>query len=317
MRAFVVDADGRLALKECPSPAPAPGEVLVRVAAVSLNRGEVTRAQGAKPGTRLGWDVAGEVAIAAADGSGPPVGTRVVGLVASRGWAEEVAVPTRQLATVPDAIALTTAASLPVAGLTALYAVRRGDGFFGSLLGRRVLVTGASGGVGQFALRLARLSGARVTALVRSATDAALASAAGADAVAVTEHSADAARALGPYDLIIESVGGSSLAQGLDMLAPRGLCVVFGVSADTEAHLDARAFYMGGAKTISGLAVFEEIKSEFPAERALALLLGLMADGRLTPPPTEIRPFTALSEAAADLLARRLRGKVVLTFQDQ
>ncbi|WP_238120366.1 MULTISPECIES: zinc-binding dehydrogenase [unclassified Xanthobacter] len=315
MRAFVVDADGRLALQECPPPVPAASEALVRVAAVSLNRGEVTRAQGAKPGTRLGWDVAGEVEVAAADGSGPPVGTRVVGLVASRGWADRVAVPTSQLAKVPDAIALTTAASLPVAGLTALYAVRRGEVFLGSLLGRRVLVTGTTGGVGQFAARLARLSGARVTALVRSAADAPLATAAGADAVAITDGDADAARALGPYDLIIESVGGSSLARSLDMLAPRGICVVFGVSADTEAHIDARAFYMAGAKTISGLAVFEEIKTAEPAGRALALLLALVGAGRLEPPPTETRPFARLPEAAQDLLARRVRGKLILTLE--
>ncbi|MGR7994321.1 zinc-binding dehydrogenase [Xanthobacter sp. ZOL 2024] len=315
MRAFVVDADGRLALQECPPPVPAAGEALVRVAAVSLNRGEVTRAQGAKPGTRLGWDVAGEVEVAAADGSGPPVGTRVVGLVASRGWADQVAVPTSQLAKVPAAIALATAASLPVAGLTALYAVRRGEVFLGSLLGRRVLVTGATGGVGQFAARLARLSGARVTALVRSAADAPLATAAGADAVAITDGDADAARALGPYDLIIESVGGSSLARSLDMLAPRGICVVFGVSADTEAHIDARAFYMAGAKTISGLAVFEEIKTAEPAGRALALLLALVGAGRLEPPPTETRPFARLPEAAQDLLARRVRGKLILTLE--
>ena len=113
---------------------------------------------------------------------------------------------------------------MPVAGLTALYALEMG----GNLLGRDVLVTGASGGAGQFALQLARMSGAQVVALVRRAEHEELAREAGAHEVAVDEGGA-AAGEYGPYHLILESVGGEVLGNALSMLAPEGTCVSFGV----------------------------------------------------------------------------------------
>src|SRR6202008_775002 len=97
-------------------------------------------------GRTVGWDIAGVVERAAADGSGPPEGARVVGLVWTGGWSERAAVPTRQLAELPDAVSFEQAATLPVAGLTALHALQIG----GFCLGKRVLVIGASGGVGRF-----------------------------------------------------------------------------------------------------------------------------------------------------------------------
>ena len=89
----------------------------------------------------------------AARGSGPPVGSRVVGIVAERGWAEQVAVQSHALAVVPDTVSYEAASVLPIAGLTAWRALELG----GLLLGRRVLVTGAAGGVGRLAVQLAAL----------------------------------------------------------------------------------------------------------------------------------------------------------------
>ena len=117
------------------------------------------------------------------------------------------------------------AATLPVAGLTALYALEKG----GSLLGRSVLVTGASGGAGHFAIQLACLSGARVVALVRREEHERLVREAGAHEIAIGED-AESAGALGPYHLILESVGGKILGDVIGMLAPDGMCVSFGVS---------------------------------------------------------------------------------------
>ena len=94
---------------------------------------------------------------AAADGTGPPAGTPAVAYPEWHGWAERIAVPANWVAVLPAGIALDEAATLPVAGLTAL---RTG----GAILGRNVLITGATGGVGQFAVQLAVASGARVTA---------------------------------------------------------------------------------------------------------------------------------------------------------
>ena len=126
-RAVVVDpeAPGRLVISPVAAPVPDRGEAVVRVRAISLNRGEVRRAGMAVAGWRPGWDLAGEVERAAADGSGPRVGARVVGLLPEAAWAERVAVPTHALAELPEKVTLSQAATLPVAGLTALYALAK------------------------------------------------------------------------------------------------------------------------------------------------------------------------------------------------
>ena len=107
---------------------------------------------GAAPGAVLGWDAAGHVERAAADGSGPPVGTPVVTLGEAGGWAELRAVDTGFMGAVPDGADLGAISTIPVAGASALRALHR----VGPLLGRRVLVTGATGGVGRYAVQLAR-----------------------------------------------------------------------------------------------------------------------------------------------------------------
>src|SRR5947207_13390282 len=166
IRAIVVDpaADGKLAIKTVALRAPDRDEVAVRVTAISLNRGETRRAlQVAEPGWRPGWDFAGVVESEAADGSGPKPGTRVVGLLPSGAWAERVNCRSHAVAALPDAVSDAEAATLPVAGLTALHALRQG----GLLLGRKVLVDGATGGVGHLACQLAAAAGAFVWGHVR------------------------------------------------------------------------------------------------------------------------------------------------------
>src|SRR5262249_19544330 len=117
IRAVVVDptAPAKLALREMDAPEPLPTEALVRVAAFSLNRGELRRAETMSPGARIGWDLAGTVERAAADGSGPRQGARVAGLllVNPGAWGELVAVPTHILAELPDGVSFAQAAALP------------------------------------------------------------------------------------------------------------------------------------------------------------------------------------------------------------
>src|SRR2546428_2441923 len=165
IRAVVVDpsAPERLVIRDFDYPSASPSGALVRVKAVSLNRGEVRTAFNAEAGLRPGWDLAGIVEQQAADGSGPRTGSRVVGMLHSGAWAEVVAVPTTILAEIPESVSFAQAATLPVAGLTALWALERG----GMLLDRLVLITGASGGVGQFACQIARQAGARALGVVR------------------------------------------------------------------------------------------------------------------------------------------------------
>ncbi len=154
-----------VAIREIAEPEPLPNEAIVTVHAFSLNRGELRLFQARPEGWRPGQDIAGVVVRAAADGSGPPAGTRVVGLCDWHGWAERAAVPSHRMAALADNVSFAAAASLPVAGLTALRTLRHGA----PLLGKRVLITGAAGGVGNLAVQLAARSGARVTAVVGNA----------------------------------------------------------------------------------------------------------------------------------------------------
>ncbi|KAA0117078.1 alcohol dehydrogenase catalytic domain-containing protein [Mycolicibacterium sp. P9-22] len=151
MRAIVFDPDAprKFAFAQAPDPVPAaPNELLIEVKAISLNFGEVYYGDNAEhPGDIPGWDSAGVVVTAAADGSGPPAGTRVAGAAWSQGWAQRRVLASENVAVIPDSVDFETAAALPVAGVTAVQSIRR----LGPALGKRVLVTGASGGVGRLA----------------------------------------------------------------------------------------------------------------------------------------------------------------------
>jgi NADPH2:quinone reductase len=138
-------------LREIREPSPADDEALVNVHVFSLNCGELSSFARNKEGWVPGQDIAGVVVRQAASGEGAAVGTRVVALVEDCGWAERVAVPNRRMV-LPDEVGFPEAATLPVAGLTALRTLRHG----GALVGRRVLITGAAGGVGTLAVQSPR-----------------------------------------------------------------------------------------------------------------------------------------------------------------
>lgn len=307
MRALVAAPEeaARVRLVEVGPPEPLRDEAVVAVRAVSLNRGELRRLETAAPGWRPGWDVAGEVRRAARDGSGPPVGARVVGLLHEGAWAEEVAVPTRNLAELPEGITLAQAATLPVAGLTALRALALG----GLLLGRRVLVTGASGGVGRFAVQLAARAGAEVVAVASSAERAAGLEALGAREV-VRELAAEGA----PLDVVLESVGGASLAAALTRVAPGGLVVSFGNSSRAETRFDPFAFYGKNGARLRGFLLFDELVRTGSGARDLRLLAERVASGALDPQLALEASWRDPRPAFDALLGRRLNGKAVLHF---
>ena len=307
IRAVVVDvnAPAHLAIASVDAPIPTSGEALIRVRALSLNRGEVRGAQNSAPGSRPGWDIAGVVEQAAADGSGPRAGERVVGLLRTTAWAELVAIPTTNLAVLPENVSFQVASTLPVAGLTALYALDRADG----LLQRNVLVTGASGGVGYFGVQMARNGGATVTGLVRQERHAQSVKDAGAHNVIVDE-SGEAARANGPFNHVLESVGGQVLANAISMLAPFGHCVIYGSSSGGPMSMDSGAFQRGRGQ-ISGLGVFNEINRE-TAGVGLGRLVRMVSAGTLKPLIAIEAPWTQIGDVAQKLLDRAYPGKAVL-----
>jgi len=308
VNAVVVDraASGGLKLSAVAEPTPLPFEAVVRVAAISLNLGEVRRSKNNPDGWRPGWDFAGTVERAAQDGSGPSVGTRVVGMLGEGAWAEQVAAPTNNLAALPDGVSFERAATLPVAGLTALYAL----GKRGSLLGRRVLVTGASGGVGIFALQLARLAGARATALVHRPEKRAVVEPYSDD---VFVGDPDSARDAGPYDLILESVGGAVFAGALQLLDEEGLLVTFGTSAERTSTIDVAGFYLRGGLSIFGFYLFHELKHQ-PAGKGLSRLAALLDAGKLDVHIDDVLPFEKIADAVERMWNRGVTGKIVVTL---
>ena len=210
-----------LDLREVDEPVQRDNEVLVRVRAISLNRGETRRLADMQDGERVGWDLAGIVERTAEDGTGPPVGSRVVGFLRTNAWAELAAVPTNWLAVLRDDVTFEQAATLPVAGLTALRALD----IIGPVIARRVLVTGASGGVGRFAVQLAKLAGAHVTGVSASAERAQGLRELGADDI-IHELRPDGDE----FDGIVEGVGGASLGAAIQRVAAQGTIVSFASS---------------------------------------------------------------------------------------
>lgn len=307
-RALVSDGSGSgaLTIGDVPDAELRTGELLIDVHAISVNRGELRRVRSAPAGWIPGWDLAGVVA--SSSDSALPRGTRVVGTLPSPGcgaWAEVVSVPSTQVAAIPDSVSLAEAAALPIAGLTALRTLRLG----GSLLGRRVVITGAAGGVGRFAVQLARRAGASVTAIAGSEARASGLKQLGAEAI-VTNVTDIRDR----YDLILESSGGPSLAHLVTHIEDEGTLVMFGNSSGEPTIFDVRDVYMGRAVRLQGFSLPTTYRADPPA-RDLAYLAMLVGARRLDAQVVDQLPWEQVGTALQRLEDRTIAGKLVLTVR--
>jgi NADPH:quinone reductase-like Zn-dependent oxidoreductase len=301
VKAIVTNGEGPtgVVVAEVEEPRAGAGEALIAVEAFSVNRGETFQIESRPAGFRPGKDMAGVVVRAAADGSGPGAGERVVAHAAGAGWAERVAVPTDRLAT--HILTATTAAALPLAGLTALRLTRA----TGPLASRRVLLTGASGGVGHYFVELAAAQGAELTAVSASVERAARLLDLGAARVVAEVEEAE-----GPFDLALDSVGGASTPAAFAKLTARGSLVWFGQAsrvAPSFDFFDWRGAFDGTIRRFH----YEESDVSFATD--LATLVRLTAGGRLHPEVGFTAPWGRTDEALAALLAREVRGNAVLT----
>lgn len=301
MEALVHDPDvaGGLRLVEVAEPEPAPGQALVEIRAVSLNFGELKYLpRNRRPGEIPGWDAAGVVVKAAGDGSGPPVGARVTTFDWLGGWARLRAVDTANLAVLPDGADLGAASALPVAGVTALQAVRA----LGAVLGRRVLVTGASGGVGRFAVQLAARAGAEVVASVGG-----VARGAGLRELGAAEVVTDLDQVDRPVFGVLDNVGGDQLARAFGLLAVGGSAQSIGKASGEPTTIDFEAERLrGGQRRVEPFVISVPIGAD------LAYLVRLLADGRLDPQIGWRGRWERVAEAAEALLSRQVLGKAVL-----
>lgn len=303
MRAVVNTPGGAapVELREVPEPNPGPNEILVGVRAFSLNRGELRSFVNNEAGWIPGQDISGVVLRPAANGLGPPAGTRVVALTDEFGWAERVAVPTHRVVPIPDNVSFEQAATLPVAGLTALRCVRLG----GALVGQRVLITGAAGGVGTLAIQIAAQSGAHVTAVVGRPERAA-----GLEAMGAADVAVGIENATGRYSLILESGGGRSLSEALKRIEPRGTVVVYGNSSAEPSTISFQDFREAQNARIQSFFYFTSGPEEMFAPD-LALLVSLIANGSLRPVIGIEEDWAQIATVAESLRGRQVAGKAV------
>jgi NADPH2:quinone reductase len=226
----------------------------------------------------------------------------VVGHPPSCGWAERAAVHASSLAELPEEVASATAAALPLAGLTAVRLLRAA----GPLIGRRLLVTGASGGVGHYVTELAIASGAEVTAVSASQERGAKLAALGATVVA------GPADAPGRYDIVMESVGGESLAAARRKARTSGIVLWFGQASRTPPTIDFFDWIDGTAG--APIVAFHYERGDFADRGDLATLVRLTAAGRLHPEIGVLLPWEHTPDVIDAIRQRRLRGNAVLTL---
>ena len=288
-----------LQLGDVPEPEPANDQLVIAVGATSLNFGEVAYlAERQQAGHVAGNDSAGVVLRAAADGSGPPVGTRVAGFSPAGAWAQRHAVATSQVTVLPDSVDLASAAALPTAATTALRAVEK----LGPIIGRRVLVTGASGGVGRFAVQLAALAGAHVVAAVgRPERGVGLLDLGAAEVVVGLDD-------LAPVHGVLDNVGGPLLTRAFGLLASDGILLSIGSASLQPSTVDfeAQRLRAGGTRIEAFSA------GGHPVHDDLERLVALVDGGRLDPQIGWRGDWTNLGEAIEALRGRLVAGKAVL-----
>ena len=304
-----------LSVDEVPPPSPAEGELLLRMLGSSVNPIDWKVATG---GLRFvmrfplpaipGFDMVGEVLALGPNTTGFEVGQRVVARVASNpggASAEQAVVGVDMCVVLPDGVSVEDAAALPLAGMTALQALRDDCGMRLEGEKRRVLIVGASGGVGHYAVQLAHLSGAHVTA-VCSTKNVALVRELGADDVIDYREQADF-KGHAPYDIILDCAGKAPWAQFAEVLAPDGVLSQPTLSPAWIPRIVC--MWLFSRRSIKATMLK-------PNAEDLGLLLNRMATGELRSLVGSTFPFTELAQAWALNKRGGTQGKIVLTYPE-
>jgi NADPH:quinone reductase-like Zn-dependent oxidoreductase len=308
MRGAVV-RDHELRVVEIDAPSPSGAQALIRNAASSINQGEVRGIRSA-PHWQLsaanghwvpGWDFAGTIETAAADGRGPRAGARVVGWVRQGAWAERVAAEVDQLVELPDDVSFRDASTLPIAGLTAWHALRLAR----LARGKKVLVLGANGGVGRFALQIARAAGAATVGVVTSETKRG----------SVADLADDVSIGLpaeGAFDIILECVGGPTLADCFRLVAPYATIVSYGNASGEQTCFEPGAAFRKPCFSLQSFALYDELARRPSNAEGLDELVSMLADGRIRTEVALEVELDRIQEACDALMARKVDGKAVV-----
>jgi NADPH2:quinone reductase len=316
-----LDGPQSLALETLPEPRAKSGQAIVRVKAVGLNFADTLITRGKyqfRPDLPFspGAEIAGVVETVADQNAGISPGQKVMAYVNWGGAAEKIAVDTKALVLVPDAVPMTVAAGLSVTYGTAMHGLRDR----GRLQAEEtVVITGAAGGAGQAAIEIAKLMGARVIAVASSPEKCVIAKAAGADDTILfpgTDLKADvrALTAGNGADVVYDCIGGEASEPLVRALAWQGRFLVVGFAAGEIPKIPLNLLLLRGAE-MAGVFWGESVRRDPAGHRANMLqLLEWVAAGRLTPRIHATYPLERIVEALGVLERREAMGKVVLTI---
>ena len=314
MKAIFVEQCGgpeNLRYAELPKPAPAPGEVLVKIAASGVNFIDIYFRTGlykAPPPIQLGMEGAGVVEEIGDGVTDFATGDRVVYAMVRGSHAQYAAVPARNLIKLPDGIDFQTAAAAMLQGMTAHYLTHS---TYPLKAGESCLIHAAAGGTGLLLVQMAKMLGARVIATVGTDEKAVLARNAGADVVVVYTRDDFTEQAKG-VDVVYDSVGKSVFSQSLDCLRPRGMMVTFGNASGPAPDISPLLLTQKGS-----IFLTRPTLANYAATREELLwrsgdVLNWVAEGKLKIRIGNMYGLSKTAQAQRDLESRSTMGKLIL-----
>jgi NADPH2:quinone reductase len=321
MRAIVAESPEVLSWQEIDDVQPAPGEVLIRVAAAGVNRADLLQAAGKYPpppgaSDTIGLEVSGEVAAVGDDVSDWVVGQQVCALLSGGGYAEYVAVPAPQVLPIPDGVDLVDAAGLPEVACTVWSNLVQTAGLSE---GQQLLVHGGASGVGSHAIQVAHQLGAWVAVTAGSEAKLAFCRELGAD-VTINYHDEDFVariREAGGADVILDIMGAVYLDRNIDALANDGRLIVIGMQGGVKGELNLGKLLAKRAGVIATALRGRPVEGPHGKGAVVAAVTDdvwpMLADGRIKPVIGARLAIEQAAEAHRLLSSGEVAGKVVLT----
>ena len=302
---------------DLPTPRVKPNEALVKITASGVNFIDVYFREGRYPAKLpfvLGQEGAGSVAEVGRDVTNLKPGDRVAYTGVMGSYAEYAAVPADRLVRIPDKVTEREAAAAMLQGMTAHYL---SHDTFPLKPGQTALIHAAAGGVGLLLVQMAYHIGARVVATVSTEEKAALARQAGADHVILytqTDFEAETNRLIGVkgLDVVYDSVGKTTFDQGLNLLRPRGMMVLYGASSGPLPPFDLIQLSQKGSLYVTRPTLAHYITTRQDLERRASAVFGMIAEGKLKLRIEHTYPLAAAQQAHRDLQERKTTGKLLL-----
>jgi NADPH2:quinone reductase len=285
------------------------GQELINVTAIGINYADTHQTENSYLSAQKlplipGIEVVGKTA----------AGLRVLAPIDGGGYSQKAVAYSAALIPIPDTVTDQQALAMLVQGTTAWHILRT----IGHLkVGETVVVHAAAGGVGSIAIQLAKMWGAKVIAVASSEAKRSLALSLGADAVvdATEENLGDALKAANAgkrVNIVLEMVGGKTFDESLEILAPFGRLITYGMASRTAPSLIQPASLMGGSKTISGFWLSHCFGKKELMNDVIAQLFKLIEEGKLKPVIGEVFPLSQATLAHKSMLARETMGKITL-----